>query len=29
LGEEECVEKVVDLEEVSPDRKVVIRALDA
>jgi hypothetical protein len=28
LGEEECVEKVVDLEEVSPDRKVVIRALD-
>jgi hypothetical protein len=28
LGEEECVEKVVDLEEVSPDRTAVIRALD-
>jgi len=28
LGEEERVEKVVGIEEVSPDREAVIRALD-
>jgi metal-sulfur cluster biosynthetic enzyme len=27
-GEEECVEKVVGVEEASPDREAIIRALD-